>query len=303
MKEKEIKNMGRSVNARLKNIAENQKVDFSYLLLRYAYERFLYRLGASRFKDNFILKGASVFTVWFGPMFRVTRDTDFLCHGASSPEHLVRCFRDICEVEVPDDGVVFDLSSITAQEIKKSGKYRGTRIIFSALIYSARVSMRFDIGFGDTVYPEPEIREFPRILETFQPPSIFVYSPYSVVAEKFEAIVSLGNLNSRVKDYFDIWLLSERLDFKFPLLKQAITSTFHRRENTIPSEIPIGLSPLFYGDRDKQLLWNHFVKRVGPALMPENLQTAAERIKEFVLPVIQPRNVEPGQWKAGIGWE
>ena len=124
-----------------------------------------------------------------------------------------------------------------------------------------------------------------------------------MVAEKFEAIVSLGNLNSRVKDYFDIWLLSERLDFKFPLLKQAITSTFHRRENTIPSEIPIGLSPLFYGDRDKQLLWNHFVKRVGPALMPENLQTAAERIKEFVLPVIQPRNVEPGQWKAGIGWE
>lgn len=303
MKEKDIKDMGRSVNARLKNMAEKLKVDFSYLLLRYAYERFLYRLGMSRYKNNFVLKGASVFAVWFGPMFRVTRDTDFLCHGTSSPEHLIRCFRDICGMNVPDDGVDFDLSSITAQEIKKSGKYHGTRIIFNALIYSARVSMHFDIGFGDAVHPEPEIREFPRILESFQPPSIFVYSPYSTVAEKFEAIVSLGNLNSRVKDYFDIWLLSEKLDFNFLLLKQSIERTFQRRENLIPTEIPIGLSPLFYGNRDKQLLWKHFVKRVSPALVPDNLQAAAERIKELLFPIIKPENAEPRLWKAGIGWK
>lgn len=174
-------------------------------------------------------------------MFRVTRDADFLCHGPSSPEHLVRCFRDICEVKVPDDGVSFDFSSITTQEIKKSGKYHGTRIIFNALIYGARVSMHFDIGFGDAVHPEPEIREFPRILETFQPPSIFVYSPYSMVAEKFEAIVSLGILNSRVKDYFDIWLLSEKFDFDFLLLKQSIMSTFQRRGDVVPDVIPTGL--------------------------------------------------------------
>ena len=303
MKEKEIKNMGRSVSARLKNIAENQKIDFSYLLLRYAYERFLYRLGMSRHKNNFILKGASVFVVWFGPMFRVTRDADFLCHGASSHEHLIRCFRDICELKVPDDGVSFDLSSISAQEIKKSGKYHGTRIIFNALIYSARVSMHFDIGFGDAVHPEPEIQEFPRILEAFQPPSIFVYSPYSMVAEKFEAIVSLGILNSRVKDYFDIWLLSEKFNFNFLLLKQSIMNTFQRRGDIIPNEIPIGLSPLFYDSREKQLLWDRFMKRINPVLMPESLQAAAQRIEKLLLPIMKPESVEPTLWKAGVGWE
>lgn len=206
-------------------------------------------------------------------------------------------------MKVPDDGVSFDLSSISTQEIKKSGKYHGTRIIFNALIYTARVSMHFDIGFGDAVHPEPEIQEFPQILETFQPPSIFVYSPYSMVAEKFEAIVSLGILNSRVKDYFDIWLLSEKFDFDFILLKQSIMNTFQRRGNRIPNEIPTGLSPMFYGSREKQLLWNRFMKRVNPALMPENLQTAAQRIEALLLPLIKPENAVPSLWKAGIGWK
>ena len=297
-----IKNMGHSVNVRLKQLAREQNVGFDYLLLRYAYERFLYRLGRSPYAERFILKGASAFSVWFGPMLRVTRDTDLLCHGNSSPEHLVRCFREICETAVPDDGIVFDTSSITSKEIKKDARYQGTRIAFPARIQNARVSMQFDIGFGDSVYPEAEFQAYPKLLNTFPAPGIFVYSRYTVIAEKFEAITSLGMLNSRLKDFFDIWLLSERFDFDFHLLEQAIAKTFRRRGTPIPADLPVGLTREFYEDPLKQSQWRAFLKKVSPEPTPGSLQEVTDRISAFLQPFIGSENHRLTKWVAGKGW-
>jgi len=297
-----IKNMGHSVNVRLKQLAREQNVGFDYLLLRYAYERFLYRLGRSPYAKHFILKGASAFSVWFGPMLRVTRDTDLLCHGDSSAEHLVRCFREICETAVPDDGIVFDTSSISSSEIKKDARYQGTRIAFQARIQNARISLQFDIGFGDSVYPEAELQEYPRLLNSFQAPGILVYSRYTVIAEKVEAITSLGMLNSRLKDFFDIWLLSEKFDFDFNLLAQAIAKTFQRRGTVIPTGLPIGLTKEFYEDPLKQSQWRAFLKKVSPGQKPASLQEAAERIGVFLQPFVTSENHPFMKWIAGQGW-
>lgn len=298
-----IKNMGHSVNVRLKNLAQEQNVGFDYLLLRYAYERFLYRLGHSPYAERFILKGASAFSVWFGPMLRVTRDTDLLCHGDSDPEHLVQCFREICETSVPDDGIVFDISSITASEIKKDAQYQGTRIAFYARIQNARVPMQFDIAFGDSVYPEAELQEYPRLLNTFPAPSILVYSRYTVIAEKFEAIISLGMLNSRLKDYYDIWLLSERFDFDYLLLGQAISKTFRNRGTIIPVELPIGLSGEFYEDPLKQSQWRAFLERVSPEQKPKSLRDAVNGISALLRAFILSKNDHLTKWIAGKGWQ
>ena len=297
-----IKNMGHSVNVRLKQLAQEQNVGFDYLLLRYAYERFLYRLGISPYAERFILKGASAFTVWFGPMLRVTRDTDLLCHGNSDPEYLVQCFREICETAVPDDGIVYDSSSISSSEIKKDAMYHGTRIAFNARIQKARVILQFDIGFGDSVYPEAELHEYPRLLDSFQAPSILVYSRYTVIAEKYEAVTALGMLNSRLKDYYDLWLLSERFDFDCQLLGQAIEKTFQRRGSTIPRALPIGLTREFYEDPIKQSQWRAFLKKVSPKQKPESLQEAADRISDFLHPFISSGANQLTKWVAGKGW-
>ena len=298
-----IKNMGHSVNVRLKNLSQTNQIAFDYLLLRYAYERFLYRLGQSYHAHRFILKGASAFSVWFGPMFRVTRDTDLLCHGNPDPEYLMQCFREICQLEVPDDGVRFDTNSMESSEIKKGAKYCGTRIMFNAWIQNARVSMQFDIGFGDSVYPEAEINEYPILLNDFQKPRILVYPYYTVIAEKYEAIVSLGMQNSRLKDYFDIWLLAESFSFDYNLLKQAIQMTFERRDNKLPPSIPVGLTVEFFQDPIKQSQWKAFLKKVAPARKPQSLQMAVETIVDFLKPFIFPSSIHFSQWFPDKGWQ
>lgn len=298
-----IKDMGHSVNARLKSLAGQRRVGFDYLLLRYAYERFLFRLGRSAHSSRFILKGACAFSVWFGPMFRVTRDTDFLCHGNPAPDYLVRCFRDICATKVPDDGVRFDADSIVTSEIKKDAKYRGTRVVFNARIQNARVTLQFDVGFGDSVYPEAVFEEYPRLLDSFPSPSILVYPRCTVVAEKFEAIVSFGMLNSRVKDYFDIWLLSEEFDFDYPVLSQAIVGTFRRRESDLPIGLPIGLTKEYFQDAMKQSQWAAFIRKVSPLRKPASLQEAVERIASFLHPFLCVGEAAPVKWEAGKRWQ
>ena len=297
-----IKDMGHSVNARLKSLAGQRGVGFDYLLLRYACERFLFRLGRSEHSSRFILKGACAFSVWFGPMFRVTRDTDFLCHGNPAPEHLVQCFRDICATGVPDDGVRFDADSIVTSEIKKNAKYRGTRVVFNARIRNARVTLQFDVGFGDSVYPDAVVGEYPRLLDSFPCPNILVYPRSTVVAEKFEAIVSLGMLNSRVKDYFDIWLLSEEFDFDYPVLAQAIAGTFQRRGSNLPDGLPIGLTNEFFRDAMKQSQWAAFIRKVSPIRKPGSLQEAVERIAGFLHPFLFAGDGVPVKWEAGKCW-
>ncbi len=295
------KNMGHSVNTRLKNYALQNKIQFEYVLLRYATERFFFRLGRSSLSKHFILKGASAFSVWFGPMFRVTRDADLHYSGNPDPEFLMKCFQKICLTEVPPDGVRFDLDSMRYFEIRKEQQYKGTRITFYAHIDQARVPLQFDIAVGDAVYPEAETMEYPELLD-LGAPAIKVYPQYTVIAEKFQTLTVLGMKNSRLKDFFDLWLLSESFDFDFLILQTAIHGTFQRRGTPIPDDFPISLTEDFYSNPLKQSQWNAFIQKIKPERSPATLEEAVQRIILFLRPFVI-KDSTPETWKAASDWQ
>ena len=278
-----IRDYGASVRARLLAVARRENVQNEYILLRYAFERFLFRLGKSAYADKFILKGASAFAVWIGPMVRVTRDADFEAFGDASPETLIAAFREICEMEYPEDGVVFDTAGMTAEEIKKEDKYPGVRMRFTARVGGARVEMQIDVGFGDSVYPMAEKEEYPVLLGGACP-EIRVYPVHTAVAEKFHTMVTRGVLNSRLKDYYDIRLLSDTFEFDAALLRTAVRRTFDRRGTDVPSGLPEGLSENFSRDANKQIQWMAFLRKIGAVNC--DLTQAVEDIREFILPIL-----------------
>ncbi len=279
-----IVDFGQSARARLLALANRQGIQLEYVLLRYALERFLYRLGVSAYADRFVLKGASAFAVWIGPFCRVTRDADLEAFGDMTPEALLDAFREICAIQCPADGVEFDFASFHTEEIKREDKYPGTRLTFGAGIGGAKVLLQFDIGVGDSVYPCAEFLDYPTLL-TGERPHVRVYPRYTVVAEKFQVMVSRGLVNSRLKDYHDLWVLTERFDFDGKILQTAIEYTFARRMTIIPSTLPEGLDKTFYENPAKQMQWNAFLRRAGVARL--ELPVIVGRLVEFVRPIIE----------------
>ncbi|MCQ2394296.1 MAG: nucleotidyl transferase AbiEii/AbiGii toxin family protein [Kiritimatiellae bacterium] len=294
---RKIVNFGQSVRERLLTIARERNIQLEYLLLRYAFERFLYRLGKSDYSERFILKGASAFSIWMGPFCRVTRDADMESFGDSSPDAVIGAFKSICTVSCPEDAVEFDLDSFTSEDIKEDDKYPGLRVSFTAYIGGARVAMQIDVGFGDSVYPKAETSDYPVLLDG-DLPRVLVYPRYTVVAEKFHTMVDRGLLNSRLKDYYDIWLLTERFDFEAELLKTAIRRTFERRETPVPSALPESLSEDFFGNPLKVSQWNAFLRKLGDAPRPDSLGAATMRIADFLKPVISASDSLAGRWSA-----
>ena len=254
------RNTAASVRAQLLNKAQADGLDFSLVLTRYALERLLYRLGISSHQDNFLLKGALLFDLWFDVPLRPTRDIDLLGFGLVELTHLTAVFEKLCELEV-DDGVRFDATIIQAQEIRKDANYAGIRLTLLAWIDGAKCSIQVDVGYGDAVTPAPEMADYPVMLEEFPAPRLRVYPRYTVVAEKIEAIISLGMANSRMKDYFDLWVLLTRCQLDREILRQAVTATLARRKTTLPNRLPLGLSDEFALEAQKNSQWNAFIKR------------------------------------------
>ncbi|MDR0776882.1 MAG: nucleotidyl transferase AbiEii/AbiGii toxin family protein [Azonexus sp.] len=277
------RNVAASVRARLLNKARGEKLDFNLLLTRYALERMLYRLSVSDQCAQFLLKGAMLFDLWFDVPHRPTHDVDLLGFGSPEMPHLENLFREICQIE-SDDGIVFQADTVKASEIRKEGNYAGVRITLMGLLDGAHCPVQFDIGFGDAVVPEPEDAQFPVILDGMPSPQLRVYPHYTVVAEKFEAMVSLGILNSRMKDYFDLWILAQHADFDGAVLAQAIRATFERRGTDIPSGMPLGLTNEFALDKQKNKQWTAFQRK--NALEPIPLATVIETLRQFLIPVI-----------------
>lgn len=253
---------GQSARARLLATANRERLQLEYVLLRYALERFLFRLGKSRWAEKFVLKGASVFAVWCGPFCRVTRDADLESFGDVGEVAMATAFREICAVEFAEDGVVFDAGSIETSPIKREDKYPGTRIFLNAFVGGARVRMQFDVGAGDSIYPEAEEMEYPSLLG-MECPRVRVYPRYTVVAEKFQVMTSRGMLNSRLKDYYDVWTLSGKFGFDLMLLRRAVERTFARRDTVVPAFLPEALTPAFSDSGDKRVQWKAFLKRSG----------------------------------------
>jgi len=239
-----------SVRAKLLNHARETKKDFNLVLTRYAIERLLYRISISTHRDNFLLKGALLFDLWFDIPHRPTRDIDLLGFGSTELTDIENVFKNICTHEV-NDGVIFLADSVRATEIRADANYSGARVTLLGVIDNARCQIQIDIGSGDAVTPGPENAEYPVILEEFEAPKLRVYPQYSVIAEKFEALTVLGVANSRMKDFFDLWILSRYSDFEGDVLRKAIQDTFAARKTKLPGKMPFGLTEVFAQDAQK----------------------------------------------------
>ena len=256
-----------SVRARLLNIAKAEQTDFNSVLVRYALERFLYRLGESAHADHFVLKGAMLFNLWYAMPHRPTRDVDLLGFGPSDLQSIAQAFREIVNV-VAEDGIVFDAASVRVEEIRKNAGYGGARVIVSAELARARCKTQIDVGFGDAVTPGPVDAVYPVLIADFAAPHLRTYPVYTVVAEKLHAMVLLGMTNSRLKDYLDLSVLLEREALEPATLAAAIAATFTRRGTALPTELPIGLSDEFANDKSRQALWVAFLKKNALPAVP-----------------------------------
>lgn len=273
----------RSVRQRLLNISRDKKEDFQLILIRFALERFLFRLSKSKYADQFILKGAFLFLIWAKQRYRPTRDLDLLGFGDSSSERITRIFQDICNTKVEQDGLLFDVKSISVSQIREAQEYGGQRVKLIALLGNARIPLQIDIAFGDAITPNVHEVDFPSMLEMSKP-RVYAYPKETVVAEKLQSIVYLGMQNSRMKDFFDLLWFSKLFAFEGPVLIKAIKATFKRRNTDIPSQIPIALSDEFSLDQIKQIQWKAFLNKNGIIELSENLTAIIDKLREFLLP-------------------
>lgn len=297
------RNISASVRDRLLNKARAEKLDYNLLLTRYALERMLYRLSISKQRDQFLLKGALLFDLWFDVPHRPTHDADFLGFGSAEIPHIEENFRDICRIEV-EDGIVFQSDTVKAAEIRKEANYAGVRVTLLGMLDSARCPVQIDIGFGDAVVPGPDEVNYPVILGEMPEPHLHVYPRYTVVAEKLEALTSLGMLNSRMKDYFDLWILAKHSDFDGQILSRAVAATFDRRRTAVPNGVPIGLSDEFISDAQKGKQWQAFLRK--NALDPMPLATVIADLRGFLMPVlatIAAGGSHDYPLRAGAGWQ
>lgn len=297
------RNISASVRDRLLARARAQKLDYNLLLTRYALERMLYRLSISKQRDQFLLKGALLFDLWFDVPHRPTHDADFLGFGSAEIPHIEEIFRDICRIEV-EDGIAFQPDTVKATEIRKEANYAGVRVTLLGMLNSARCPVQIDIGFGDAVVPGPDEVRYPVILGEMPAPHLHVYPRYTVVAEKLEALTSLGMLNIRMKDYFDLWILAKHSDFDGQILSRAVAATFDRRRTAVPNGVPIGLSDEFISDAQKDKQWQAFLRK--NALDPMPLATVVADLHDFLMPVlaaIAAGGSHDYPWRAGAGWQ
>jgi len=254
------KNRAASIRARLKQHADTTKQDFNLTLTHYGLERLLYRLSISEHKQNFLLKGALLFVLWYDIPHRPTRDVDLLGFGPDDIGTVENVFRSLCEIIV-DDGIEFDPRSVKGIEIRKEAGYGGVRIDMVARLDGARIALQIDVGFGDAVTPGPESVNYPVLLGDLPAPSLRAYPKYTVVAEKFQAVCILGMTNSRMKDYFDLWVLLRDDDLDLVKLRQAIEATLIRRQTPPLTGVPVGLTDDFAADAGKQMQWRAFLKK------------------------------------------
>ena len=274
-----------SVQVRLVQHAKATGIDPNVVLARYAAERFLYRLSRSRYADRFVLKGALMMLVWLGETIRPTRDADLLGFGEVSQESLARIFADVCNLNVEPDGLQYLPSSIRISPIRPEDAYGGFRATIQTLLGSARLHVQVDVGIGDAVVPEPEWLEYPSLLD-FPMPRLKVYRPETAIAEKLHAMVTLGEANSRMRDFFDIHALSENHRFDGDIVTRAVRATFERRRTPIPESLPLALTPAFAAIRAKQTQWQGFLGKSGLTSAPTQLSDVVARIAAFLETII-----------------
>ena len=283
MTKRQYKNISASVRQRLLNKAREKGRPFNELLQYFAMERFLYRLSKSPYVDNFVLKGALMLSVWEAPLSRPTMDIDLLGRIGNSVEAIISVTRVICRQEVEPDGIAFDTTSIVGERITEDADYEGVRVRFKGYLDTAQIAMQLDIGFGDKVVLSPELTDYPTILD-LPAPQLYGYSRESTIAEKFEAMVKLGILNSRMKDFFDIWLMLCQFDFEGQKLTEAIAKTFSARGTDIDTK-PIALTNSFAEESTKVAQWRGFIRKNRLTNVSQDLGEVVTTIAAFLGPI------------------
>lgn len=304
MTKRQIKNVACSVHRRLLNIAKQADRRFNDLLQYYADERWLYRLSQSKHGERFVLKGALMLLVWKTPVTRPTRDIDMLGRLGNDLESIRSVIAEVCQTPVEDDGLVFDANSVSTERIAEDADYEGVRAKFHGRLGNTRIAMQIDIGFSDVITPGSVEITYPVILD--QPPArLHAYNRETVVAEKLEAMVKLGEVNSRMKDFFDIWLLAGNFDFDGRTLAEAVRRTFERRQTRLEAE-PICFTDLCAKNPARQTQWSAFLRRSHLASAPAEFVGVIEQVRLFlqqlVATLVEGRDFQR-HWPPGGPWE
>lgn len=300
----DIKNAEASVRSRLQNKAKETSRPFAEILQYYGMERFLYRFSQSDYTDKFILKGALMFTVWNIPERRTTLDIDFLARFDNQVAGIEKVIRDVCKIRVPADGLIFAPDTVAGKKIKEDADYEGVRVKFTGFLERSRIPMQIDMGFGDIIFPGPKMVDYPVMLD-FPKPHLKGYSLESVVSEKFEAMVKLGLLNSRMKDFYDLWLMTRRFDFKGAGLAEALKKTFVHRKTALPQKSPLFAEEIYDETSDRQTLWKAFLTKGQIRNAPEKLSETSKIIEKFLIKPLGAINKGEGSndtWKAPGPW-
>lgn len=306
MTKPKLKNVAASIRQKLLNLARELNQDFGLVLTKYALERILFRIGNSKYRDVFVLKGALLFELWTHQQYRPTRDADFRGSGGNSPERFVQIFREIAAGEVADDGLRFDPKTVKAERIKEDADYEGIRVTFTALLEKARIPIQIDIGFGDPITPEPVDTQYPTFLD-LPAPHLLAYPRETVVSEKLEAIVKLGIANSRMKDFHDLHSLCTSFAFDGRTLTDAVRVTFEHRRTDLPADgMPLAFTREFYEDSGKVKQWNAFCTKNSPYVQRTEFKSIIAQLISFLTPVMRSaREDRPltRTWIPARGWQ
>ncbi len=299
-----LQNVPQSVHQRLKNLARERGIEFNLVLQRFCAERFLYRLGLSTEVDRFTLKGAALFLVWTGETLRTTRDVDLLGSGPSDHAAMRQAMAAICTVVCAEDGLTFDGESIRVADIREAQELGGVRVKLRARLGAASIPLQVDVGFGDAITPERLEAQYPTMLD-HPAPRLWTYPRETMVAEKFEAMVRLGRLNTRMKDFWDVAALAARFAFDGETLRSAIEETFLRRGTVLTNEVPDALRAAFYAEPERLRQWEAFQRKAAAHDGPRRLDEAGELVRTFLDPIRESlvRN-EPftRRWPSGGAW-
>ncbi len=301
---KPFKNIAASVRARLLNLSREKGRPFQEVLEYYAIERFLYRLCQSPYHDRFTLKGALMFYTWNIDSYRPTVDIDLLGATENSPEHLESIVREVCQLVNEEDGIQFHADNILSQKTQIDSEYNGVRLEFQATLDSAKARMKIDIGFGDIVTPDATDVHYPVLLE-MDHPVIRGYPPETVIAEKLQTFMKHGLTNSRMKDFYDIWVLAMQFDFEGNILKQAVQSTFKTRASPLDAKTFRDLVRDLAEDDFMQSRWNAFLKKRRLPVSPPGFPELIRFIAAFIEPIMSPEKSDENhnkKWVSGLKW-
>jgi len=280
------KDVAKSVHQRLLNVRDQTGEQFNHLLMRFGMERLLYRLQAAGHGDRFVLKGAMLFALWHNVPGRPTRDIDLLGFGDPTHDRLRTIFGEACNATVIDDGLRFEAKSIQTDDIRDDQEYHGIRVRLSGFLGRARLAIQIDVGFGDALTPEPDDVEYPVILD-FPAPRLRAYHPATVVAEKLNATVVLGALNSRMKDFYDMYMILKYMAIDDEILGDAIRLTFQRRNVLLPSEIPVAFTSEFLEDGNKEVQWQAFLRRSVLTSFRLSLAEVLAELRQRLWPILR----------------